>query len=163
MFLRELTTADVPRCAELETLLFAEENPWSVEDLRGAMNHPHTLYIAVVDSLEHGRILGYAGLAMLGPAHDSEFEIHTIGVDPEFQRRGVARLMMDNMMFVADRAAGPVFLEVRTTNEPAIRLYESYGFERQGVRKNYYQPSGADAYVMVRMPSAVESNEESEK
>ncbi|AEQ05981.1 ribosomal protein S18-alanine N-acetyltransferase [Corynebacterium pseudotuberculosis] len=163
MFLRELTAADAPRCAELETLLFSEENPWSVEDLRAAINHSHTLYIAVVDSLEKGLILGYAGLAMLGPAHDPEFEIHTIGVDPQFQRQGVARLMMDNITFVADRAAGPVFLEVRTTNEPAIRLYESYGFERQGVRKNYYQPSGADAYVMMRTPSAVESNEESGK
>ncbi|MEH6234564.1 ribosomal protein S18-alanine N-acetyltransferase [Corynebacterium pseudotuberculosis] len=163
MFLRELTAADAPRCAELETLLFSEENPWSVEDLRAAINHPHTLYIAVVDSLEKGLILGYAGLAMLGPAHDPEFEIRTIGVDPQFQRQGVARLMMDNITFVADRAAGPVFLEVRTTNEPAIRLYESYGFERQGVRKNYYQPSGADAYVMMRTPSAVESNEESGK
>ncbi|CAB0634629.1 ribosomal-protein-alanine N-acetyltransferase [Corynebacterium diphtheriae] len=57
---------------------------------------------------------------------------------------------MDNFVHVADTAGGPIFLEVRTTNVPAIALYESLGFEHQGVRKNYYQPSGADAFVMVR-------------
>ena len=57
-------------------------------------------------------------------------------------------------MGVADQAGGPVFLEVRMDNGPAIAMYESYGFERMGVRRNYYQPSGADAYTMVR-PAAV--------
>ena len=46
-----------------------------------------------------------------------------------------------------------VFLEVRVDNDPAIGLYESVGFTRCGVRKGYYQPSGADAYTMIR-PSA---------
>lgn len=95
-------------------------------------------------------LVGYAGLAKLGPQDSPEFEIHTIGVDPRFQRRGLARLLMDNLMFVADTYRGPVFLEVRTDNVPAIAMYETYGFQRMGVRKRYYQPSGADAYTMIR-------------
>jgi ribosomal-protein-alanine N-acetyltransferase len=39
---------------------------------------------------------------------------------------------------------------VRTDNTPAIALYESEGFTRIGLRRRYYQPSGADAYTMLR-------------
>ena len=66
------------------------------------------------------------------------------------QRRGIARMMMDNICHIADLKDAPVFLEVRVGNEPAIGLYEGYAFAKQGIRKNYYQPSGADAHVMVR-------------
>ena len=59
-------------------------------------------------------------------------------------------MMMDNICHIADLKDAPVFLEVRVGNDPAIGLYERYGFAKQGIRKNYYQPSGADAHVMVR-------------
>jgi len=52
----------------------------------------------------------------------------------------------------------PAYLEVRTDNTAAIALYQAHGFERLGLRKNYYQPSGADAYTMVR-PSSAEKND----
>lgn len=104
----------------------------------------------VLPAGEDTYLVGYAGLAKLGPEDSPEFEIHTIGVDPNFQRRGLARMLMDNLMFVADTYQGPVFLEVRTDNDPAIAMYEAYGFQRMGVRKRYYQPSGADAYTMIR-------------
>lgn len=94
--------------------------------------------------------MAYAGLAMMGPADDPEFEIHTIGVDPEFQRKGLGRVLMDQMMHAADSHDGPVFLEVRTDNVPAISMYEAFGFKTLAVRKNYYRPSGADAYTMQR-------------
>ena len=95
-------------------------------------------------------MLGYAGLAMLGPRDDPEFEIHTIGVDPEQQGRGLGRALMDQMMHTADLMDGPVYLEVRVDNEPAIALYKRFEFFTAGVRKNYYQASGMDAYTMTR-------------
>jgi ribosomal-protein-alanine N-acetyltransferase len=50
----------------------------------------------------------------------------------------------------ADALFAPVFLEVRTDNNSALALYERHGFTRIGLRKRYYQPSGADAYSMMR-------------
>jgi ribosomal-protein-alanine N-acetyltransferase len=41
---------------------------------------------------------------------------------------------------------------VRTDNEAALELYRAAGFERLGIRRNYYRPSGADAYTMRRRP-----------
>ena len=49
-------------------------------------------------------------------------------------------------------SGGVVFLEVRTDNEAAIRLYQSAGFVNVGLRKRYYRVSGADAYTMRRVP-----------
>lgn len=149
--LRELRDADAARLAQLEQVLFPGDNPWTASDFRSEMSQPHSFYIGI-DVTAHGEtvLAGYAGLAMLGPREDPEFEIHTIGVDPAYQRRGFARLLMDNLMHVADLLGGPVFLEVRTDNVAAIALYEAYGFQRQGIRRRYYQPSGADAYTMLR-------------
>jgi len=50
----------------------------------------------------------------------------------------------------ADAQDAPIFLEVRTDNEPAMALYHSYGFVTIGVRRGYYMPSGADACTMLR-------------
>lgn len=104
--LRLLRREDAARCAELEQLLFSEENPWSEADFVAEMAQPHTFYVGVdVD----GEVVAYGGLAMLGPADDPEFEIHTVGVDPRWQRRGFGRLVMDNFVHVANTAGGPIF------------------------------------------------------
>ena len=95
-------------------------------------------------------MVGYAGIARLGRTPPFEYEIHTIGVDPDYQRRGIGRAMMDRLL---NWAEGVVFLEVRTDNEAAITLYQSLGFVTVGLRKRYYRASGADAYTMQRLPA----------
>ena len=159
MEIRALQTRDAARCAELEQILFPGDNPWSRDIFAIEFSHPHTFYIGVFDDTgdteDEELLVAYAGMAMLGPRDDPEFEIHTIAVDPEHQRRGLGRLLMEQLMHAADSFDGQVFLEVRTDNEPAIAMYEAFGFVNQGVRRNYYQPSGADAYTMSR-PSKTE-------
>ncbi|WP_306515679.1 ribosomal protein S18-alanine N-acetyltransferase [Corynebacterium sp.] len=156
LHLRELGPADAYRCAQLERELFVNEGPWPEKAFRAEFASPTTFYLGVEEVIgtEPGKpparmLVGYAGLAQLGPTDDPEYEIHTIGVDPRAQRRGVARMLMDNFCYVADRSAAPIFLEVRTDNEPAIALYRRYGFENIGIRKNYYV-GGGDAYTMLR-------------
>jgi ribosomal-protein-alanine N-acetyltransferase len=76
--------------------------------------------------------------------------VHTIGVSPEFQGRGIGTALLAALLARADELFAPVFLEVRTDNTAAISLYERHGFTRIGLRKRYYRPSGADAYTMMR-------------
>lgn len=147
--MRKLSDFDAPRCAELETQLFPGDDPWPTEAFREAFHQAHTIYIGE-DDPDTGTLIGYAGIAAMGPADNPEFEIHTIGVDPAFQRRGIGGRLMQELLSIADHYGAPIFLEVRTDNEPAIALYENLGFQRIGTRRNYYQPSGADAYVMKR-------------
>lgn len=149
MEFRELNPAHAPRIAELEALLFQGDQPWTEPMVRAELSQRYTFYVgAFEDGIDS--LIGYAGVAMLGPKEDPEFEIHTIGVDPVYQRRGVGRALMDQLVHTADLLDGPMFLEVRTDNVPALRMYEDYGFVTTGVRKNYYQASGADAYAMMR-------------
>ncbi|MFD6896589.1 ribosomal protein S18-alanine N-acetyltransferase [Rhodococcus sp. NPDC060086] len=139
---------DVDRCAELETVLFPGDDPWSAAAFRSELASAHNHYVAARD--ESGSLIGYAGLARLGTGMDPESEVHTIGVDPDARRRGVGGALLAELLRVADRWGGPVFLEVRTDNDAAIALYRREGFEVVGTRKRYYQPSGADAYTMRR-------------
>ena len=145
--IRGLRAEDAARCAELEQLLFPGDNPWPRDVFLVEFNHPYTFYWGVFD----GELLvGYAGVAMLGPREDPEFEVHTVGVDPAYQGRGLGKALMDQMVHAADAVDAQMFLEVRTDNTPAIAMYEKYGFSVLATRKNYYQPSGADAYTMIR-------------
>ncbi|MEJ6013469.1 ribosomal protein S18-alanine N-acetyltransferase [Corynebacterium sp. H127] len=145
--IRKLEVVDARRCAELEQLLFPGDDPWSEAAFMQEFQQPNNHYVGFEDA---GQLVGYAGLSLLGTHEDPEFEIHTIGVDPASQGEGIGGQLMDQLMHVADLMRGPVFLEVRTDNVPAIKMYEKYGFSNIGIRKNYYQPSGADAYTMKR-------------
>jgi bifunctional N6-L-threonylcarbamoyladenine synthase / protein kinase Bud32 len=150
--LRLLTTADAPACAEIEQILFPEDSPWSAEAFASEIFAPHThcLALETTDPAREPQLIGYAILAVGGPSHDPEAEIHTIGILPEWQGKGLSKLLMDPLVAVADRLHAPIFLEVRTDNRPAVGLYERYDFAIEGTRHAYYQPSGADAFTMVR-------------
>lgn len=154
---RRLEASDAQRCAELEQQLFAGDVPWPASAFEAEFAQPNNFYLGV--ELE-GELVAYAGLSLLGSLQDPEFEIHTIGVDPAHQRKGIAGELMDQLMRAADHHRGPVFLEVRTDNAPSIAMYEKYGFVQLGLRKNYYQPSGADAYTMKREPQPVSPEKE---
>lgn len=145
MSIRQLGLKDVARLAELEQLVFPEDDPWSDEEFAQEMAQPHTIYMGIGEP-----VFAYAGVALLGSSPHIECEIHTFAVHPSKQRQGFGRVLMDEVVGIADANDAPIFLEVRTDNVPAVRLYESYGFVRTGLRKNYYQPSGADAFTMCR-------------
>jgi ribosomal-protein-alanine N-acetyltransferase len=73
----------------------------------------------------------------------------TIGVASALQGRGVGRQLMAALVDLArDLGARSVLLEVRVGNDPAIALYERFGFVRIGRRRGYYQPENADAWTM---------------
>ena len=144
-----LSRADAARCAELEVQLFEGDDPWPASAFVSELSGRHNHYVAARAA---NQLVGYAGIARLGLLRPYEYEIHTIGVDPAFQGRGIGRLLLDALLHYAD---GAVYLEVRTDNTPAIALYRSAGFVEIGLRKRYYRVSGADAYTMRRSaPSA---------
>lgn len=141
-----LLRADADRCAELEELLFPGDDPWSASAFRDEIGAGH-VYVGVRSG---DLLVGYAGLAFTAGPPQPEAEVHTIGVDPAHQGRGLGRVLLHRLLDAADQVGATIFLEVRTDNEPARGLYESEGFEIVGVRKRYYRPSGADAYTMRR-------------
>jgi ribosomal-protein-alanine N-acetyltransferase len=80
-----------------------------------------------------------------------ELHINTIAVDARYRRRGLASALMTHLLAEAAAAgARRAFLEVRRSNEPAQRLYESLGFVVSGVRRNYYTQPEEDALILAR-------------
>jgi ribosomal-protein-alanine N-acetyltransferase len=143
-----LEEADTARCAELERLLFPGDDPWSERAFREELRAGHHYLAARVGDT----LVGYAGLAFVAGPPRAEAEVHTIGVDPAHQRRGIGRELLRGLLAVADASGATVFLEVRTDNDAARALYEAEGFSVVGLRKRYYRPSGADAHTMRREP-----------
>jgi ribosomal-protein-alanine N-acetyltransferase len=135
-----MMAADAQRCAELEYTLFNCDDPWSPEAFLAALAAGHHY----LSAREGDSLIGYVGLARVG----SEAEVHTLAVDPAHQRRGIGRALLRAILDHAEGAT--VFLEVRTDNDSAIRLYRSEGFDVIGIRRGYYRPSGADAFTMRR-------------
>jgi ribosomal-protein-alanine acetyltransferase len=91
---------------------------------------------------EDGRVLGL--LLASCPAPD-EAEILTLAVHPEHRRRGAGSALLRT--FLAGRC-GRVLLEVRSSNLPARRLYERFGFTEFARRRGYYQSPPEDAVVL---------------
>ncbi|GAB1508530.1 ribosomal protein S18-alanine N-acetyltransferase [Actinophytocola sp. KF-1] len=145
--LAPLRRDDLARCAELETILFPGDDPWRVSAFQAELDAGH-FYVGAY--AETAGLVGYAGISVLGGPGDAEANVHTIGVDPEWQGKGVGKALLRALLARADAAAAPVYLEVRTDNAAAIGLYEAHGFTRIGMRRRYYWPSGADAYTMAR-------------
>jgi ribosomal-protein-alanine N-acetyltransferase len=90
-------------------------------------------------------IIGYGGMwRMYDEAH-----VTTIGVRLDLQHSGFGRILFAGLVQAAyDMGAKWVTLEVRTTNENAMHMYEGFGFKVIGRRKGYYTDNGEDAIVM---------------
>jgi ribosomal-protein-alanine N-acetyltransferase len=104
-----------------------------------------------------GKIVGYNMCRMeMGIGHIKrgivkQGHVVSIAVLPEYRRRGIATaLMLRAMDSMKNKyGAAEVYLEVRVSNEPAIRLYEKLGFKKVKVLRGYYL-DGEDAYLMAR-------------
>src|SRR5437588_5205021 len=90
-------------------------------------------------------IVGYGGMwRMYDEAH-----VTTIGVRLDLQHRGYGRILFAGLVQAAyDMGAKWVTLEVRTSNENAMHMYEDFSFKVIGRRKGYYTDNGEDAIVM---------------
>jgi ribosomal-protein-alanine N-acetyltransferase len=143
VILRPMAGGDVPAVAKLEVALFGEE-AWSPDMLASELaGEPGKYYLVAADD---GAIAGYAGLLAPG---GGQADVLTVGVAQDRWGEGIGAALVENLLTeAARRGCTEVFLEVRTDNDRAQRLYRRYGFVGIGVRRGYYQPSGADALVM---------------
>jgi len=79
-----------------------------------------------------------------------EAELLRIAVDPAHRGQGLGQLLLEACQgALAAGGLRHLFLEVRATNAPAIRLYGACGWKRYGLRPGYY-PDGEDALLFER-------------
>lgn len=135
--------AIVSQIAKIEADLFGP-GCWNKNMILQELQAPMRAYYADVD-LNTNTVAGYAGFWFDG----DDAQIMTIGVAKEYQKRGIASNLLKTMIENAKSiGAKRMLLEVRVNNNPALKLYEKFGFTKMGLRKRYYMPEGIDAYTM---------------
>ena len=142
--LREIVASDtalVEAIAAIERESFAL--PWSVREIVSICNRAD--FCGVVAEM-NGEIVGY----LLGLTLFEDAEVLRIAVSEKYRGQKIGGAILDTFFeLVKARGAQKTFLEVRVSNEPAIRLYESRAFARGRVRKKYYE-NGESAIEMYK-------------
>ena len=125
---------------DIERICFV--TPWSEASYIAEFNDELAHYfVALVEDV----VVGYCGFwVIVGEGH-----ITNVAVHPDYQNLGIGseliRRLLESAMSMGVRS---FTLEVREDNEPAVRLYQKFGFVSEGVRKNYYQKEKKNALIM---------------
>lgn len=139
---RDANSMDIPVLVSLDKELFPY-SPWSSGQYREEISAPTRRFIVAVD--EGLSVVGYAGVFAPGGA---EADILTVGVISKYRGQGIARELMAGITkWAIDQGSIAMMLEVKTDNAAAISLYESLGYSKLNIRKDYFG-SGLDALVM---------------
>lgn len=142
MELRTLTLDDLTQVMALENATFPND-AWSQESMASELASATGYYIGLFNP----ELVGYAGLATVPGSFSSD--IQTMAVLDSYRGQGLGKQLLENLVSQAKKLGSEqILLEVRVDNEPAIKLYQSFGFERIDVRKRYYQPDDVDALIM---------------
>lgn len=133
----------IPVLARLERICF--EHPWTEQALEEELDNRTAHFIVAV---KDDRIIGYAGVFVVCES----CYIADIGVFPEYRRMGAAKKLLSCASENAAKlGAQSISLEVRPSNEAAVSLYTSCGFEEVGLRKNFYRDPQEDALIMTKI------------
>ena len=151
--IRRLALQDLDAIERIENAVYP--TPWSRSMFAGELAKPSSLSLGAFDS-ESGALVGYLVISRYVDA----WHVMNLAVTASYRRRGVARTLLDQLFEVtaADERRGYT-LEVRVSNEGAIKLYEAMGFVARGVRRGYYTDNREDALIMWRDPVAAERAE----
>ena len=143
VLLRPMAAADVDAVMALERALFPAD-AWSEGMLRDELAETATRHYVV--ALARGALVGYAGLRFVPP----EGDVQTMAVAESAWGTGIGGALLTELLVrAAERGVGHMFLEVRSDNPRAQKLYGRFGFTPIGIRRGYY--NGADALVMRRI------------
>ena len=127
----------------LEKICFSR--PWSKRMLAEELENACAAFLVAEDA-DSGQVVGYAGVLVMA----DEGYITNVAVFPEYRRRGIGAQIIEVFMnFARANRLAFLTLEVRPSNAAAIALYQGFGFEEVGRRKNCYDLPKEDALILT--------------
>jgi [ribosomal protein S18]-alanine N-acetyltransferase len=148
--IRSLQMRDLGAIDEIERRSYP--TPWSRSMFAGELAKPASICLGAFEGQE---LVGY----MIISRYVDAWHVMNLAVDPALRRRGIAMSLLERLFEVTDDDARRGYtLEVRVSNEGAIRLYEQAGFRARGIRRGYYTDNREDALIMWRDPPGAESD-----
>jgi ribosomal-protein-alanine N-acetyltransferase len=144
--LRKLELRDLAAIETIERQSYP--TPWSRSMFASELAKPSSISLGAFEP-ESEELVGYLIISRYVDA----WHVMNVAVAREHRRRGIARTLLDRLFEVTgnDERRGYT-LEVRVSNEGAIKLYEQLGFHARGVRRGYYTDNREDALIMWRDP-----------
>lgn len=142
-----ITESDIDAILPIESHSF--QRPWERRSFLGELGLPGAESLAVrhTDPGGHPRIVAYIFFRLVA----DEMHILKIAVAPEWRCRGIATVLMEKSLELADtKGCSAAYLEMRPANTAAVMLYRKLGFCLIGKRTNYYSETGEDALVMCK-------------
>jgi ribosomal-protein-alanine N-acetyltransferase len=138
--IRGLQMRDLGAIEEIEKRSYA--TPWSRSMFAGELAKPSSICLG---AFEGGQLVGY----MIISRYVDAWHVMNVAVDPEHRRRGIAMSLLERLFELTDDGTRRGYtLEVRVSNDGAIRLYEEAGFRARGIRRGYYTDNREDALIM---------------
>lgn len=140
--IKRLSAEHIAEVAYIEELCFSI--PWSAKSLELLIKDKNVGFVAFCD----GQVVAYAGMITVL----DEGQITNIATHPDYRRRGIARSLMHEIDgYAEDNALSLLSLEVREQNVAAIALYSECGWEKAGIRKNFYSSPRDNGVVMIKV------------
>jgi ribosomal-protein-alanine N-acetyltransferase len=148
--LRRLGVADLDEIERIERRSY--RTPWSRSMFAGELAKPSSICLGAFDTDgEEATLIGY----LIVSRYVDAWHVMNVAVDPDHRGRGVAATMLERLFeLTADDVRRGYTLEVRVSNDTAIRLYERLGFQARGIRRGYYTDNREDALIMWKEPVA---------
>jgi ribosomal-protein-alanine N-acetyltransferase len=140
---------ELPDLTAIETIERASyPTPWSRSMFAGELAKPSSISIGAFEPNTR-KLLGFLIISRYVDA----WHVMNLAVAPEHRRRGIATSLLERLFEItAGEGRRGYTLEVRVSNEVAIRLYEQAGFRARGIRRGYYTDNREDALIMWRDP-----------
>lgn len=130
--IRKMTVQDIPVVSSLD--LNVDPAPWSEKLYNDCLGIGYECWVITADS----DVIGFGISNYAGP----EAHLLKLAIDPKFHRQGFGQKLLQHFINLAKtQGAEEMYLEVRVSNDPAIKLYAKNNFVEVGVRKDYYPPN----------------------
>ena len=137
--IRRMRPEDADAAARLEAVCFS--HPWSAKAFAQCAADENVCYLM---AWEGEKLVGNCGVRNIA----GDGEITNVAVDPACRRQRVGTELMNKLLETGRSMGIEAFtLEVRASNQAAIRLYESFGFLLEGTRRNFYEDPREDALI----------------
>ena len=144
--LRRLEMRDLDRIEEIERESYP--TPWSRSMFAGELAKPSSVCLGAFDTARDV-LVGYLIISRYVDA----WHVMNVAVEPSQRRHGIAQQLLERLFeLTANDSRRGYTLEVRVSNENAIRLYERLGFQARGLRRGYYTDNREDALIMWKDP-----------
>ncbi|MGI6434536.1 MAG: ribosomal protein S18-alanine N-acetyltransferase [Syntrophomonadaceae bacterium] len=141
--IRKMTGRDLDEIMIIEMESFTL--PWTRKSYENELSNQYATYM-VADY--EGEVAAYGGIWVV----QDEAHITNVAVARKHRGQGIGSTLLSALVNTARlKRASRVFLEVRVSNEPALKLYSNQGFAPAGLRKQYYDDNNEDAIIMMKI------------